>query len=64
MLDALVHLDARLGADRAARILDFAGSRWRPRPADGWSGFGDRIAKVLALAEETEPKAGWGEGSP
>ncbi|WP_275420079.1 DUF6000 family protein [Catellatospora citrea] len=62
VLDALVHLDALLGTDHAARILDPAAPWWRPGLAAEPSGFGDRFGKVSALAEETAPKAGRGDG--
>ncbi|WP_155386058.1 DUF6000 family protein [Catellatospora paridis] len=65
VLDALVHLDARLGTDHAARILDPAAPWWRPGlAADDPSEFGGRFAKVSALAEGTAPKAGRGDDSP
>ncbi|MEU8074610.1 DUF6000 family protein [Catellatospora citrea] len=65
VLDALVHLDARLGTDHAARILDPAAPWWRPGLAAADPGeFGDRFAKVSALAEGTVPKSGRGGGDP
>ncbi|WP_144123498.1 DUF6000 family protein [Catellatospora sichuanensis] len=65
VLDSLVHLDTLLGTNHAARILDPAGPWWRPGlAADDPNGFGDRIARVSALVEETAPKAGRGDDKP
>lgn len=53
VLTSLVHLDALLGTEHAAPILDPAVPWWQAWFPDGTSGFGDRIAKVSALVEQT-----------
>ncbi|GAA2375351.1 hypothetical protein Cme02nite_04880 [Catellatospora methionotrophica] len=54
VLAVLLDLDSRLGTDHAARFVDPAGPWWRNwLPTDGSTGFGDRVARVYALAEAT-----------